>query len=292
MRVSDRMIFANATRHAGDARARVEKAAAETATGVRVRHPGDDPAAMGQLVAGTAALARYESIRQAADGAHDELVQADAALGSVATMVRRAEQLAVQLANDTYDARARAAAASEVEALIEGITAALNTSHGGRHLFGGTNASVPPFETDGTFHGDGGARLVEIAPGVFEDVAPSAVAITGSGGSPSLHAVLSGLATALAGNDVAGIRAAIQDVGEVGSRIAGERARLGGSMQVLETASAVALEGRDAAKGLVARLTEADVVEAASELALSQRALEAALSAAAQSFRLTLLDEL
>lgn len=289
MRVTDRMIFANATRNAGNAHARVAKAAEETATGLRVRHPGDAPGAMGQVVAGRAAIARYESIRRAADGARDELVQADAALATVATLVRRAEQLAVQLANDTYDAKDRAAAAAEVEALIEGITAALNASHGGRHLFGGTHASVPPFETDGTFHGDGGARLVEIAPGVFEDVAPSADAITGA---PGLHAVLGGLAAALAGNDVDAIRAAIDGLGAVSSRIAAERARIGGSMQVLETAAAVALEGRDAAKAMVAHLTEADVVEAASELALSQRALEAALSAAAASFRLTLLDEL
>lgn len=293
MRVTDRMIFDGALRASTEARVRADRAAQVAATGVRVEHPGDDPVAMRGVIAGRSAEARFESIRKAADGARDELDHADAALGSVSTMVRRAEQLAIQLANGSYGPTDRAAAAHEVEALREGILAALNGTHGGRPLFSGTAAGVPPFAADGTFQGDGGARLIEIAPGVFENVAPDAgKAIAGQGGGNDVLATLRDLADALASDDAAAVQAQIAGLGAGLRQIATERARIGGTVNVLETASAAALESRDAAKAQVAGLTEADVVAAASELALSQRALEAALAAASSSFRLTLLDRL
>jgi len=292
MRVTDRMIFDGALRSTLQARVRADRAALVAGTGVRVAHPGDDPAAMGGVVAGRSAEARFESIRKVADGARDELVQADAALGSVSTMVRRAEQLAIQLANGSYDADARAAGAHEVEALIAGVTAALDGKYGDRYLFGGNTPDVPPFAADGTFQGGAGARSVEIAPGVFEDVAPDAGrAIAGAGGGTDVLAAMRALAAALAANDGDAVQGQIAGLGAGLKQIAAERARIGGSVAVLESASAAALEARDGAKAQVAGLTEADVVAAASELALSQRALEAALAAASESFRLSLLDK-
>ena len=184
MRVTDRMIFDGAVRSTSAARVRADKAAQEAGTGIRVSHPADAPAAMGAVIAGRSAEARFESIRKTADGARDELDQADAALGSVATMARRAEQLAIQLANGTYDAEARRASAPEVEALIEGITAALNGSYGDRFLFGGNTTGVPPFASDGTFHGDAGARLVEIASGATSSNTPGAISTSRAPASP------------------------------------------------------------------------------------------------------------
>jgi flagellar hook-associated protein 3 FlgL len=49
---------------------------------------------------------------------------------------------------------------------------------------------------------------------------------------------------------------------------------------------------RDEARSRAAGVTEVDMAEAATGLALAQRALEAAISAGAQGFRLTLLDKL
>lgn len=292
MRVTDRMIFANALRSTLGARARADEAARVASSGVRVEHPGDAPASMAAIVADRAAEARFAAIGAATERAAATLDQVDAALDSVSTMVRRAEQLAIQLANGTASVNDRAAAAAEVEALIEGIAAALNGSHGGRFLFGGTQVGVAPFGTDGSFHGDAGPRLVEVAPGVFEDVAPDPAAIVGATPGENLFVNLRALADALIADDADAVRATIDPIGAHLDRLATERARLGGAAGVLATAQAAARAGRDAARAGVARLTEADVVEAATELALSQRALEAALAAASESFRLTLLDRL
>ncbi|WP_373049406.1 flagellar biosynthesis protein FlgL [Vulgatibacter sp.] len=293
MRITDRMIYDGAQRSTLQARARADRAALVAGTGLQVVHPGDAPTAMGAVVAGRAAQARFESIRGSVESTRAQLEQADAALGSVATMVRRAEQLAVQLANGTWGATERAAAAAEVDSLARGITAALNAEHAGRFLFGGTADTQPPWAADGTWHGTAGSRQVEVAPGVFEDVTlrPD-VAIGGAGGGSDLFASLRALAAALAADDPAAVAQQIDVLGAAQDQIAAERARIGGSAGVLEAAAAASLEARDAAQAEVARLTEADVVAAASELALSQRALEAALAAASESFRLTLLDRL
>jgi flagellar hook-associated protein 3 FlgL len=46
------------------------------------------------------------------------------------------------------------------------------------------------------------------------------------------------------------------------------------------------------AKARASRLSDADFVDAATQLALSQRSLEASLAATAQGFKLTLVDSL
>jgi len=60
----------------------------------------------------------------------------------------------------------------------------------------------------------------------------------------------------------------------------------------LEMSMSAALSLADASLKERSRLMDVDAIEAASRMALNQRALEAALEASAQSFKLSLLDKL
>src|SRR5512138_2797595 len=115
MRVSDSMIYNRAQVDGGAARERLEQATARASTGVRVVHPGDDPAAAGLVTAERIKLQRMEAIASSTGRAADEITAADSALGGIANDLARANELATQLGSDPYSAAERAAGAKEVQ---------------------------------------------------------------------------------------------------------------------------------------------------------------------------------
>jgi flagellar hook-associated protein 3 FlgL len=171
--------------------------------------------------------------------------------------------------------------------------AALNTKQGDRYLFGGDLDDQPPFDGTGGYHGDAGVRRIELAPGMSQQVSVRAdVAIKGAGGGTDVLATLQSLQTALQNNDTAGIKTTLDALDKSVSQVAEARSSAGLSMNALDAAVSAGTLARDGETRQISNLQDADVVDSATKLALAQRALEASLSASAQSFKLTLLDYL
>jgi flagellar hook-associated protein 3 FlgL len=287
------MIFDRAAQAAAQARDRLEQATDQTSTGLRVVHPGDDPTAAGLAVTHHQHQAREEAILSATGRANDEISSADGALDNLTNLVSRARELAVQLSNASYSADERASGAGEVTGLLKSAIGLLNTEVGGRYIFGGTRDASAPFDATGAYTGDANARQVEIAPGVLQTVSLRADVIAkGAGGGADVLQTLQDLATALSANNVAGVQAALDPLDTSIKQIATGRAQAGTAMDVLDSAGTAATAARDASREAAAHETEVDTIQAASQLALAQRALDATLTASAQSFKLTLLDKL
>jgi flagellar hook-associated protein 3 FlgL len=293
MRVSDKMIFDRAAQASMAARDRMQAAADESSTGVRVSHPGDDPAAAGLIVSRQYAATRYEAIGDALSRTSDELAASDAALSGFGELVTRAQELAVQFSNSTYSENQRAVAAKEVDVLFQHTVALLNTRVGDRYMFGGHLDASEPFAADGTYQGDTGVRQAEIAPGVLADVSIRAdVLAKGAGGGADVLATLEALSDALKANDLDAIRATLGDLDSGVQQVAIARAGLGAQMAVLDGATVAARTAKDATDVEISGLQDADAFEATTKLALARTALDAALTASAQSFRISLLDKL
>ncbi len=293
MRVTDRMLYDRATNDGNAARSRLEKAAGVASTGARLVHPGDDPAGAAQVTLFQASAARAKAVADAAGKASDELAIADAALGDVANLLSRAREIAVQFGSAGYDAAARATAGNEVQSLIDGMVASLNTKVGNRWLFGGTADSAAPFTAAGTYAGNGAVRRVEVAPGVWQDASLRAdVALAGVGGGVNVLGTLAALRAALAANDQAATSATLPSIATGTDQVSNLRGQAGIAMNAFDTAVTVNLRAQDDATVLSARLTDADVIQANTELALARQALEATLTATSSSFKLTLLNYL
>jgi flagellar hook-associated protein 3 FlgL len=290
VRVTDKMIFERAGTGAARARDRAAGAAEELSSGVRVRHPGDDPAAAGLVVGHRLAAGRFAAIGTVAARASQEIFIADSALGELGTRLDRARELAVQFSNDTYSAAERATAATELRTLLGQTLALLNTRAGDRYVFGGTRDDVPPFDQAGNYLGASAPRRLEIAPGVLEDASITGAAV--AKGPVDLPGTLSALAAALSANDVTAIRASLDPLAGATAQVSTARGRLGASMNVFDAAAEAARSAEDAENATAGALIDADTVSAAGRLALAQRALDAALTTSARSFELTLLDKL
>lgn len=293
MRVTDRAVFLAAQAGAGRASARHQAAVEVASTGLKLQHPGDAPADAAAAVLHGAAEAQQESLRVTTDRAMQELDASDAALADMGNVLMRARELAVQLANATYDAPQRAAAAAEIDGLLSVAVGIGNTQQGGRYLFGGDLTGAPPFDATGAYLGDAGVRELEVAPGVVIAASVRAdVALSGSGGGTDLFATLRALSTALQANDPNAVAATLTGIDASTAQLSEARATAGATANVLAEASSSARTRRDAATTARSEVVDADLVDAASELALARRALEAALEASARSFEPTLLGKL
>ncbi len=290
MRVTDKMMFDNAAVHTAQARERLERAVEETSTGKRLHHPADDPAAAGQVSAAKLSFERLDMIRQNAGRATDELQAAHGALQSVSDVLGRARQLAVQLANVTYDGPDRANAATEIDGIFAQVVGVMNAQVGNRRIFGGFQDDAAPFAGSGAYLGDAGVRQIEIAPGVRQNVSVRAdVALKGVGGGTDVFATLTALATALRSNDTAGIGAAIGSIDSGLAQVAGALTDASTQVSTLTTAAEVNQMVRDQVTSQISRLADADIVESSTKLALANRALEASMAAAAKGFDLSLV---
>jgi flagellar hook-associated protein 3 FlgL len=310
MRVTDRMLYDRAAADGGLARARMDEATARVSSGAKVVHPGDDPAAAGLVAMERSRVQRLEAIATTAGRASDELAAADGALDTVSSALSRARELAVQLSSSPYSAAERTGAAEEVKGLIQTVVASLNVKVGNRYVFGGSVDDTAPFggivldaanpiagsldpALTGAYAGDAAVRQVELAPGVLQDASVRAdVAVKGASGGVDVLATLAGLANALLANDPAAVAAALDPLAQGTTQVANARGAGGAAMAALDTAVSANRAARDDAKKRISGLADADPVQSMSDLALAQHALEASLTATAQSFRFTLLDKL
>jgi flagellar hook-associated protein 3 FlgL len=294
VRVTERLVFDNATRSTARALENAQSAANAASTGLRVIHPSDDPAAAGLMAAYDLSSARLRAVSQGAAMASDELKAADGALGGIADALSRAKELAVQLSNANYDAVDRTGGAAEVAGLLALVLGQANTRVGNRYIFGGTRDASPPFPSAGTYAGDQSVRQVEVAPGVLSDAsvrADVALGVAGTGGT-DVVGTLQALQAALAANDQAGVQAQIGNLTQSLSQVSIARSQAGVALDAFSAAESATRMAADDEKTRSSKLGEVDIAQSAIQLASAQQALQASLAVAAQGFKLSLLDYL
>ena len=293
MRITEKLIFNNAKVHMANNRARMEQAMAEASTGRRVVHPWDDPVAAGRISFHKNQEAQWQGLIKGANRSISELQSADDALDNIQKAVQRAYELAIQLANETYSPEDRQSGAIEMTTLKDEVIYFLNTAVGGRYVFGGINDDTPPFDATGAFLGSTIQRKSEIAPGLTtESSIDVSKHITSVAGGVDIPTALDSLKAALNSSDTAAINQGIADFKSCIAQVANARAEAGTQQQFFEIAVETGTYVRDQEHTRASELGDADIIDAATRLQISERALEASLSASVKSFRLTLLDKM
>lgn len=291
MRITNQMTFDQAQAHIATARERATQAQNQVTSGIRVIHPGDDPAAAGMMVTQSIAMQRFDVIDKSISSASGELQTADGALQSISTLLARAQQLAVQLGNDSYGPTERQAGAQEIGSISMQISQLMNTQVAGRYIFGGNVDNVPPFDAVGAYTGDTAVRQVEVAPGLRQNASVRGDQVAkGTGGGVDIFAALGSLATALNSNDGVNIRGAVAAVSQSTNQVAAALTTTGSMLAALDSAKTIGTVAKDSTQKVLSAQTEIDIFAAASNLAQAQQSLEATLSASARSFTTSLLD--
>ena len=121
MRITNNIMAFNASRNLASSNTSLGKSLEKLSSGYRINRAGDDAAG---LVISQKLRAEISGLRQATRNAQDGISYSQTAEGRPRRgphMLNRMRDLAVQAANDTNDAAARTALASEITALADEI---------------------------------------------------------------------------------------------------------------------------------------------------------------------------
>jgi len=120
----------------------------QIASGQTINRPSDSPAGAAMLVRNAGQTAEVDQFLHSASGVAGELQNADSALNSVITSLRRAISLGVEGANGTLNDSDRAALASEVQGIQSDLLNLANLSYQGKFVFAGTANQSAPYVLD------------------------------------------------------------------------------------------------------------------------------------------------
>lgn len=216
--LSTSAFYERATRQVGSLRAEAEKLQQQMGTGQRLSRSSDDPVAAARL----RTLARSERLAEVdqrnSDVASNDLAMTDDALGALANLAIRAQELATHAASETLSSAQRASIASEIENLQDAALLIANGRNSAGHALFGGQATGAAYEK-----GPGGVAYVGTASKDAVDLGDGQSVVPGLtgpevfsfevGGTPTdFFAVLGDLATALrSGADQTGASRAALD---------------------------------------------------------------------------------
>jgi len=235
MRVTDNMRQANLVHTLNDLTTRQSEAAERAFTGRQVNKPSDDPAAAAELARIRASQALTDAGIKAATSARSDLELSESTLAQAGDVFAAARELAMQGANGSLDANARAMLGEQVGKLKEQLVGIANTKGSSGYLFAGSQTATVPFAASGAFSGDDDAHVVDLGNGVPTAVnASGAKAFTAAGGR-DVFADLDALQAALAANDPAGISATLDGLEASRQQIVRVQADAGMRIDYLQT---------------------------------------------------------
>lgn len=192
--------FERATRQIGSLRERANALQDQIGSGERLTRSSDDPVAAARL----RTLARRDRLSEVdqrnSERAMMDLQLTDEALGSMADIVIRAQEMAMQAANQTLGSELRQLLSAEIEGLRESLLMVANGRDGaGKALFGGQAPDLA-YDDTGAYVGTTTAETVEIGEGQTVTRAltgPEVLSIDQGGTTTNLIAVLGALGAAL-----------------------------------------------------------------------------------------------
>ncbi len=155
MRVTNSVIAANVSFNTQRAIARFLELQQQMSSGRRINKPSDDPIGTIRDLDYRKELSKIQQYRGAIAQAQNWMGIYDNDLADVNTMLSSARELAVAMANETFDEDARLASANEVSSMLDRIIQIANDELEGKSIFAGFRTNIKPIIMSAT-----GARYV------------------------------------------------------------------------------------------------------------------------------------
>ncbi len=268
----------------------------QSATGLRVNRPSDDPGAFEQARHWEAHGDRLTTHQRTVGAARLWVDTTDQALGELTELVVSAYEAGLKGLNDTNGEDERKALATTVESLLEQTVDRLNTQTGGEYVFGGNRTDERPFADDGTATGDlSGRRVRRIGPDadLAVNVTGDRVNVYADGGDGPAQTVtgaLQALADALRSGE--GLEDAVGEVEQARDHLIAVAGEYGETGRRLSTAEVQLADAALLAERRRSELEDADLFEVTAGIQRAQVQLQATLQTLATVEQRSLLDYL
>lgn len=218
------------------------------------------------------------------------------ALGMITDNLVRAKELAVGMANDTYDEQARQIAAREIREIVEEISLIGNTTFSGRYVFGGFRSSTPPVSIDGDYLGDDGAIFLQISPDSFRQINIPARDLFEASPDDRLKGHFNLLTTTeilhdgLNENDKDAIHKAITELDFQLEKVTSFQATVGGIAKSLNDTQSRLESDEISERGVLSKTEDTDLYDAAAEFKRTESVLQSTMLASTKLLQPSLLN--
>ena len=266
------------------------------ASGIKLNNPSDDPSAVASVINAQSQIRSGEAYQNTISSASSQLGNLDSTLDQFENLMVQAKELVVAAGNGSLGKGDISAYAQQMAMLKEEAFALANTQIDGKYLFSGYATDTPPFPdiTDPTlYQGDDNHRELQIGPGqkVVTNLTGSEL-FQGQGGGINILALLSDLEQNLGAADTTQALSRLGDLESGADQVRSSRGKMGTTAVRVEEAC---MRMQDFTDNMAAKLSDyrdADLIEAYTNLAQQEQALQAALSVTAKISDLSILDYL
>jgi flagellar hook-associated protein 3 FlgL len=214
MRVTDKVRFDVFKNNLSSMKETIDKTQTRIASGKKILAPSDDPVAASTGIELEAEKSLNDRYKKNLEKLKTVGGFYDTSINSMNDLLTRAKEISITQASDTMDASTRLSANEEIKGIIEQFVTIGNTKVGNSYIFGGKKSNIKPFTIDVdynvTFNGSSDVDSVYIDKGTKEDAGMSGESVFIS--DTNIFTVLKDLSDALDGNDLTGIRSAIDTI--------------------------------------------------------------------------------
>ncbi|OQX92721.1 MAG: flagellar hook-associated protein 3 [candidate division Zixibacteria bacterium 4484_95] len=144
MRVTNKMVTDTVVRNLSQTTKRYLQLQSAISSGRRINKPSDDPLGITKDLNFRSRLSDISQFNLNITHSISWMSYSDSALDDINGLIIEAKDLAVQLANDTYDENARIAGATQVGEMFNQILDAVNSQYLNSYIFGGSKTNIPP----------------------------------------------------------------------------------------------------------------------------------------------------
>lgn len=162
MRVSERQKYWVANRRIDKSRANNTGALDTLSTQKRMNKLHDDPIGAVRSLKLKDRLAEIKAYKDNIDYSKGFLDVTETAISNLRQRLGRAQELALSMANDTFDGTNRKITSKEVKELINDVSTLANSKYGAKYVFSGFRSLSPAVDLDGNFLGDDGQIFLQI----------------------------------------------------------------------------------------------------------------------------------
>jgi flagellar hook-associated protein 3 FlgL len=297
MRVTFEAFHRNAASAIEMATQRLAEYQRQVASGKRVQRGSDDPSAAAAAIAERGHLARTDVYTASGDSAQSRLMVADTVLSDLVQQLSAAQVAVAGARGTTATAAQRDARARELEGVRDAVLRDLNTSFEGTHLFGGTASTTTPYVkgNNGVVSGYQGAAQemsVDIDMNMDVTVAFNGEAVAKGSDADDVFVELDRAIVAARGGDAAGLDTAAAALQRAMDRVTLTQGRVGTSLRFIDEAKVRLGEASRAATARISSLEDANMAAAISGMSQADTVYRAALGAAGQLDKPSLMDYL
>ena len=253
----------------------------QLATGRKVNHLSDDPAAVAALIGNHNQSSQDDQFLQNISTLQSRFQTADSTLNNVVELLTNAISLGTEGANGTMGPSDRVAIANEVQGLQSQLVGLANTTFQGTYLFAGTAVDTQPFTLNQatgavTYNGNNGVTSTQLYTGdsIPTNVPGSQLFQNASGDA---FAALQNLVSSLnSGNNIG---AAVTQVQSALSQLSVQRVFYGNALNQVSTAESFLNQDKLDLSSQENNLVGADLAAVASNLSQAETANQATIAA-------------